>query len=193
MTGLSPLRGYGTYDNLSRNYNIFDNLTMVRGRHTLKFGFTYNYYSSDANAISAVVVRDILPALRGPRSALQDRAQLRAGRICTHVFLAGSMMIALSSDHFGGVMGLLLLWYAALVGAIAIPMLLGTLRIFRRSGSAAAILSWAAGATAFALIKIRFRAAHRKPAWRSHHNDNRRWPRPLRIFRVCRSRPPTSG
>lgn len=120
------------------------------------FAHTMAMTSSDANAISAVVVRDVLPALRGSRPALQDRAQLRAGRICTLIFLTGSMVIALLADHFGGVMGLLLLWYAALIGPIALPILLGMLRIFRRSGSAAAILSWAAGATAFALIKFAF-------------------------------------
>ena len=65
-----------------------------------------------------------------------------------------SMGIALSADHFGGVMGLIILWYGALVGPIAIPMLFGMLRLFRRSGPVAAIASWAVGAVAFGLIKF---------------------------------------
>jgi SSS family solute:Na+ symporter len=120
------------------------------------FAHTMAMTSSDANAISAVVVRDILPALRRNRPSLSDVAQLRAGRICTLSFLSLSMIIALSAGRFGGVMGLLILWYGALVGPIAIPMLLGMLGIFRRSGAPAAIASWAVGAVAFGLIKFVF-------------------------------------
>jgi SSS family solute:Na+ symporter len=120
------------------------------------FAHTMAMTSSDANAISAVVVRDILPALRKDRQRPSDRIQLRSGRLCTLLFLALSMGIALSADHFGGVMGLLILWYGALVGPIAIPMLFGMLKFFRRSGSAAALASWASGALAFGLIKFVF-------------------------------------
>jgi SSS family solute:Na+ symporter len=66
------------------------------------------------------------------------------------------MGIALGANHFGGVMGLLILWYAALVGPIAIPMLFGMLKLFERSGAVAAISSWCAGALAFGLIKFVF-------------------------------------
>jgi len=120
------------------------------------FAHTMAMTSSDANAISAVVVRDILPALRKNRRRESDRNQLRAGRICTLVFLASSMGIALSANHFGGVMGLLILWYAALVGPIAIPMLFGMLKLFQRSGAAAAIGAWSMGAVTFGLIKFVF-------------------------------------
>ncbi|MFC6645321.1 sodium:solute symporter family protein [Granulicella cerasi] len=120
------------------------------------FAHTMAMTSSDANAISAVVVRDILPALRKDRERPGDAVQLRAGRICTLLFLATSMCIALGADHFGGVIGLLILWYAALVGPIAIPMMLGMIGWFRRSGAAAAIASWCAGVVCFALIKFVF-------------------------------------
>jgi SSS family solute:Na+ symporter len=121
------------------------------------FAHTMAMTSSDANAISAVVVRDILPALRkGQRPS--DRIQLFSGRICTLLFLSLSMCIALSADHFGGVIGLVILWYGALLGPIAIPMLFGMLNLFRRSGANAAIASWAVGAIAFGLIKFVFPA-----------------------------------
>jgi len=119
------------------------------------FAHTMAMTSSDANAISAVVVRDILPALRGGRRPT-DRVQLLSGRICTLLFLSLSMGIALSADRFGGVIGLVILWYGALLGPIAIPILFGMLRIFRRSGANAVIASWVAGAVAFALIKFVF-------------------------------------
>jgi SSS family solute:Na+ symporter len=53
-------------------------------------------------------------------------------------------------------MGLVILWYGALLGPIAIPILFGMLNLFRRSGATAAIASWAAGAIAFGLIKFVF-------------------------------------
>jgi SSS family solute:Na+ symporter len=112
--------------------------------------------SSDANAISAVVVRDILPALRKDHRRPSDAIQLRAGRICTLLFLAASMGIALSANRFGGVMGLLILWYGALIGPIAIPMLFGMLKLFQRSGAIAAVAAWCAGALVFGLIKFVF-------------------------------------
>jgi len=118
------------------------------------FAHTMAMTSSDANAISSVVIRDILPALRRDRQRPSDRVQLLSGRICTLLFLSFSMVIALTADHLGGVIGLVLLWYGALLGPIAIPILFGMLRLFRRSGANAAIASWFAGAIAFALIKF---------------------------------------
>jgi len=120
------------------------------------FAHTMAMTSSDANAISSVVVRDILPALRKDRQRPNDRVQLLAGRICTLLFLSLSMCIALTADRFGGVMGLVILWYGALLGPIAIPVLFGMLNLFRRSGANAAIASWVAGAISFALIKFVF-------------------------------------
>ncbi len=118
------------------------------------FAHTMAMTSSDANAISAVVVRDIIPTLRKDRKRPSDKIQLLSGRICTFLFLALSMLIALMSDRFGGVIGLLILWFGALIGPVAIPMVLGLLKLFHRSGPAAAIASWVAGAVAFALIKF---------------------------------------
>ncbi len=120
------------------------------------FAHTMAMTSSDANAVSAVVVRDILPALRKDRQRPGDRAQLLSGRICTLIFLTLSMGIALTADHFGGVIGLVVLWYGALLGPISVPMLFGMLNLFRRSGANAAIASWAVGAIAFGLIKFVF-------------------------------------
>ena len=120
------------------------------------FAHTMAMTSSDANAISAVVIRDILPALRKDHQRPSDRIQLLSGRICTLLFLSFSMCIALTAGHFGGVIGLVLLWYGALIGPIAIPMLFGMLPLFRRSGANAAIASWATGAIVFGLIKFVF-------------------------------------
>jgi SSS family solute:Na+ symporter len=118
------------------------------------FAHTMAMTSSDANAVSAVIVRDILPVLRGGRAKLLDSQQLRLGRVVTFSFLALSMVLALFASHFGGVIGIVILWYGALSGPIAIPILLGMLLPFRRSGSAAAIGCWVAGAVTFGIFKL---------------------------------------
>jgi solute:Na+ symporter, SSS family len=123
------------------------------------FAHTMAMSSSDANAIAAVVVRDIIPAVVRGRSRMSQRGELAVGRIATFVFIALSLVIALAANSFGGVIGLLVLWFGALVGPVAIPMLLGMLPWFRRSGPSAAILSWAAGLLVFALTKYAFAGA----------------------------------
>lgn len=117
------------------------------------FSHTMAMTASDANAISSVVVRDIIPVLRRDRGFLPERRELFMARLTTFLFITLSMGIALTADSFGGVLGLLIAWFGALVGPIAIPMLLGLLPAFRRSGSAAAITSWAVGLVVFAVNK----------------------------------------
>jgi SSS family solute:Na+ symporter len=118
------------------------------------FAHTMAMTSSDANAVSAVIVRDIVPVLRGARAKLGDSSQLLLGRVTTFLFLACSMVLALFASRFGGVVGIVILWYGALLGPIAIPLLLGLLRPFRRSGSSAAIACWVMGALTFGAFKI---------------------------------------
>jgi SSS family solute:Na+ symporter len=117
------------------------------------FSHTMAMTGSDANAISAVVTRDILPAIWKRVRGITDRTELRIGRISVFGFIALSMVIALTADSFGGVLGLIILWFGGLVGPIAIPMLLGLLPAFRRCGPAAAISSWAAGLLVFVITR----------------------------------------
>ena len=146
----------------AESYALMARIMLPRGLLGLVLGglfaSTMAMTSSDANAIAAVVVRDIIPALRRDRLRLSSVAQLLAGRICTFVFLALSMLIAIYANRFGGVLGLLILWFAALLGPIAIPMLLGMLLPFRRCGPAAALAAWSGGVLTFMLIKFVFPA-----------------------------------
>lgn len=50
LTGGSSVTGFGQYRDFNRNYNAFDNLTKVIGRHTVKVGVVYNYYQKTENA-----------------------------------------------------------------------------------------------------------------------------------------------
>ncbi|HEY3685911.1 MAG TPA: sodium:solute symporter family protein [Streptosporangiaceae bacterium] len=120
------------------------------------FAHTMAMTSSDANAISSVVVRDIIPAVWKGARRITAKAELFAGRVSTFLFIALSMAIALTADSFGGVLGLLILWFGALIGPIAIPMLLGMLPAFRRCGPSAAISSWTTGLVVFLLVKYVF-------------------------------------
>jgi SSS family solute:Na+ symporter len=120
------------------------------------FSHTMAMTGSDANAISSVVTRDILPAVWKRGRALDTRAELVIGRISVFTFIALSMVIALTADSFGGVLGLIILWFGGLVGPIAIPMLLGMLPAFKRCGPVAAITSWAVGLLVFALTRYVF-------------------------------------
>jgi SSS family solute:Na+ symporter len=120
------------------------------------FSHTMAMTGSDANAISSVVIRDILPAIWKRGRSLDTRTELVIGRVAVFSFIALSMVIALTADSFGGVLGLIILWFGGLVGPIAIPMLLGMLPAFKRCGPLAAITSWAAGLVVFALTKYVF-------------------------------------
>ncbi len=42
--------GFGSYRDFNDDHNAFDNLTKISGRHTMKFGFTYNWYQKNENA-----------------------------------------------------------------------------------------------------------------------------------------------
>jgi hypothetical protein len=57
-----------------------------------------------------------------------------------------------NSPAFKDIITVVIKWVAGLMGPIAIPMMLGLLRTFRKSGPTAALTSWAAGLFAFWLV-----------------------------------------
>ncbi len=50
IAGGSGIAGFGPYDDFNRNHNVFDNMTKIWGRHSLKFGFSYHHYQKTENA-----------------------------------------------------------------------------------------------------------------------------------------------
>ncbi|MDR4890127.1 sodium:solute symporter family protein [Fredinandcohnia sp. QZ13] len=117
------------------------------------FAATMSMTSSDANTISAVITRDILPVMSGKFKGLDQKKSLKIARIVTFTFTFLTLIIGIFSDNFGGVLGLLISWFAALVGPVSIPMLLGLLPAFKYSDSKAAISSILAGLAMFVLTK----------------------------------------
>ncbi len=118
------------------------------------FSHTMAMCSSDANAIAAVFTRDVAPVLSARARAWGTRSGLLAARLTTVVFLALSMAVATQVDSptFKDIITVVIKWVAGLMGPIAIPMMLGLLRPFRRSGPTAALTSWALGLLAFWLV-----------------------------------------
>ena len=49
FTGGSTINGYGPYNDYNNNWNGFDNLTWIKGRHAFKFGFSSNRYNKSEN------------------------------------------------------------------------------------------------------------------------------------------------
>lgn len=120
------------------------------------FAATMSMTASDSNAISAVVTRDILPVLGRSFRNLSGPRSLLLGRITTLIFTALTLLVAAYADVFGGIIGLIVVWFAGLLGPTALPMILGLIPAFRHSGSAAAILSTLAGIATFGIANFVF-------------------------------------
>ncbi|MGO1520753.1 MAG: sodium:solute symporter family protein [Sphingobacterium sp.] len=118
------------------------------------FSTTLSMTSSDANTISSVITRDILPVLSKKVRQLDRRKMLFLARGTTFTFIFLTIIVAFNAQSFGGVIGLIISWFAALLGPISIPMILGLLPFFKRSGSTAALLSIVGGLATFIVIKL---------------------------------------
>lgn len=115
------------------------------------FAATMGMTSSDVNTIAAVITRDILPVV-SPKFK-NDKHSLRTARITTFIFTLATIGIALNYERFGGVLGLIINWFAALLGPTAMPLLFGLLPVFKSCGPKAAISSIAAGLLTFIITK----------------------------------------
>lgn len=118
------------------------------------FANTMTMCNSDANTIAAVITRDIMPAIKPSILNATDKQSLHYARVATAIFTGVTVIISLFSDYFGGVTGLILSWFAALLGPTAIPLLLGLFPAFKYSDSKAAIISIIAGLGVFVLTKV---------------------------------------
>jgi solute:Na+ symporter, SSS family len=115
------------------------------------FAATMGMTSSDVNTIAAVITRDILPVVS--KKLRDNKNSLRTARITTFLFTLATLGIALNYEQFGGVLGLIVNWFAALLGPTAMPLLFGLLPVFKKCGPAAAISSIIAGLSTFVITK----------------------------------------
>ncbi|TKK65108.1 Na+:solute symporter [Ilyomonas limi] len=115
------------------------------------FAATMGMTSSDVNTIAAVITRDILPVVSN--KFRKDNHSLRTARITTFIFTLATIAIALNYERFGGVLGLIVNWFAALLGPTAMPLIFGLLPLFKSCGPMAAIASIIAGLITFIITK----------------------------------------
>ena len=117
------------------------------------FAATMAMTTSDTNTVSSVITRDILPLVSARFRRLDPRQGLRLARGTTLLFTVLTLLVGIEAERFGGVLGLVISWFAALIGPTSVPMILGLLPAFRRAGQGAAIASIGAGFAAFVTCK----------------------------------------
>jgi Na+/proline symporter len=118
------------------------------------FANTLSMTASDSNTVSAVINRDILPNLYPKIKTYSQKQSLKMARITTFSFTLLTIITALNAGVFGGVFGLIISWFAALLGPIAIPMILGLLPLFSKCDGQAAVISILGGLCAFVIFKL---------------------------------------
>ncbi|WP_414661826.1 sodium:solute symporter family transporter [Horticoccus sp. 23ND18S-11] len=116
------------------------------------FAATMAMTTSDTNTVSSVIARDILPMMSARFRAMDQKRSLRLARVTTLLFTFLTLLIGIEAERFGGVLGLIISWFAALIGPVSVPMLLGLLPFFRHADSRAAIASILAGLLAFVIV-----------------------------------------
>lgn len=117
------------------------------------FAATMSMTTSDTNTISSVITRDILPILAPRFRAMDQRRSLRVARISTVLFMGVTLLIGVEAQRFGGILGLVISWFAALIVPASVPMLFGLLPAFRQANATAAIVSILGGFSAFAIVR----------------------------------------
>jgi SSS family solute:Na+ symporter len=123
------------------------------------FAHTMAMTTSDANTVSAVISRDILPVIHRQFAAQSQAAALLTARLVTVAFTFVTVVIAWNAASMGGVLDLIIVWFGALIGPAAVPVIFGLLPAFRRSGSAAALFSLASGILVYAIERLVFRSS----------------------------------
>ncbi|WP_375709614.1 sodium:solute symporter family transporter [Geobacillus subterraneus] len=119
------------------------------------FASTMGMTVSDINALSAVVQRDRLPVLhkKFQEIAASERKSLYIARTITIILTTVTILVGLNQEKFGGVIGLIITWFAALVGPMSVPMILGLLPQFKYSDGKIAIASIIGGVFGFVVTQ----------------------------------------
>ena len=118
------------------------------------FAATMSMTASDANTVSSVLGRDILP-IAFPKLKREDGSiPLWIARLITFSFIFISILIALNNEKFGGILGLIIKWFGGLVGPASIPMVLGLVPLWKHCGPVAAFASIISGLATFMFVNF---------------------------------------
>ncbi|MDO5552317.1 MAG: sodium:solute symporter family protein [Planctomycetia bacterium] len=115
---------------------------------------TLTMTTADATAITSVLVRDVLPQIWKKTNHFTAKQSLLLARCITFFFMLATALVAFANASFGGILGLVLGWFSALIGPVSVPMILGLLPTFKRCGVLAAHYSILFGLFTFVVIKL---------------------------------------
>lgn len=118
------------------------------------FAATMSMTASDANIISAVFSRDVLPVFVPKIKRADGSTPLWVARLVTFFFIVISIIIALNSAKFGGILGLIIKWFGGLIGPASIPMILGLLPLWKHCGPVAACTTILSGIGTFIIVNF---------------------------------------
>jgi hypothetical protein len=89
------------------------------------------------------------------KEAIQDpKTSLRIARIITIIFTIITIVVGLYQDSFGGVLGMIVTWGAALLSLCGVGIVLGLFPRFKYSDGKVVMISLGGGLAAFALTKL---------------------------------------
>ncbi len=114
---------------------------------------TLTMTTADATAITAVLVRDVIPKIWQKVKSFTEKQSLFLARFVTFCFMVMTALIAIYGNAFGGILGLILDWFSPQIGIVSVPMLLGLIPIFRRCGVCASYCCMIAGFGTFIFLK----------------------------------------
>ena len=98
--------------------------------------------------------RDILPLISKRVKRANGETPLWMARVVTFTFTLCTIVLALNQEHFGGIIGLIVVWFGGLIGPASIPMVLGLLPFYKHCGPKIAISSMLIGLAVFAGTKL---------------------------------------
>lgn len=113
------------------------------------FAATMSMVDSDLNALAAVFTKDIYSRTFDPGAS--ESRLLKVGLLATGVLGAISIATGLLAPSLGGAFKGMMSWYAAILGPVSVPLLLGMLN--GRTTWRGALAAWAAGLATFLLLK----------------------------------------
>lgn len=113
------------------------------------FAATMSMVNSDISALAAVFTKDIYQRTLDPKAP--ERRLLRVGYLVTLVFGVLTVVAAFETESLGGAFKAMMDWYAAVLGPVSIPLLLGM--VVKRTTWRGALASWIGGFVTFVVFK----------------------------------------
>ncbi|MCU6353614.1 sodium:solute symporter family transporter [Morganella morganii] len=104
--------------------------------------------------IYSMLTLKYLPLISKKVKRANGETPLWMARTVTFTFTLCTIVLALNQEHFGGIIGLIVVWFGGLIGPASIPMVLGLLPFYKHCGPKIAITSMLIGLAVFAGTKL---------------------------------------